>query len=468
MNFIKTGFCGLVVATTILCGSARAQVNYHLIGEGMATDISADGLVVVGNLISYEAWRWTKHTGIVPLGRGSSPSGSIAGTPDVSDDGTKVSAMILYNDTLATQGLWTEGSGWQELMPPTPPDGGLMDHAYGSAWGMSGDGKTVVGLYWRPGQPGGSAHASRWTEATGVVDLGADYGNSRANDADYDGDVIVGWDEDTWGGWRPTVWVNGARSNLATYDAFCEATCVTPDGKMIAGEAYDSTSNALGAAVWRWNGTSWDEEYLGTVAGTFPGYGLAIANDISADGSIVVGYNRFDFAPVPTTGFIWTPTGGMVDVEDFLTDNGVVLDPMFDIMTLTGISDDGKIMVGFGQEMVFPYNYQSFMIYIGDAALGVAEPPARVKIGQNYPNPFNPDTTIPVTLSQSGSVRLDVFNVHGQRIRQLHSGDLPEGLHEFRWNGKDDRGMDVASGVYFARINDFAGTTATRRMVLLK
>ncbi len=469
MKHMKTGLCGFVVALVLICGAAHGQVTFHMIGEGMATDMSADGSVVVGNFFSYEAWRWTKHTGIVGLGMGSGPSGSIAGSPDVSDDGTRVSAMILLDDTLATWGLWTEGSGWQHLMPPAPSDGGLMGAAYGSAWGLSGDGKTVVGLYWRSGQTGGSAHAARWTEATGVVDLGSGGGNSRANDADYDGDVIVGWDEDPgFGTWWPTVWVDGVRHVLDTPDAFTEATCVSPDGKMIGGMSLDTTSANVGAAVWRWNGTAWDKEYLGVLAGTFPGYGQAIAFDMSADGSVVVGYNRFDFAPAPATGFIWTAADGMVNVEDFLADNGVTIPPGFDILGLNAISDDGKIMAGLGQDTAFPFTYRSFMIYVGDAALGANAPSTQFQIGQNYPNPFNPSTTIPVTMSRSGSVRLDIYNVNGQRVRHLHNGDLPAGMHHFSWNGVDDGGGVVASGVYFARLTDPAGASMTRRMVLLK
>ncbi len=192
-------FLAPAITLVVLTTTASAQVTFEFIGYGYATDISADGSVVVGNTEgAYETFRWTALDGIVPLGRASVPVlGVGAGGPDVSADGTMVSATIIGEDlTYVTQGRWTLGSGWEETMPPTPPDGGLMDNAYGSAWGLSEDGQTLVGLYWRPGQPGGSAHASRWTPATGVVDLGSGGGSCRANDANQDGTVIVGWDED--------------------------------------------------------------------------------------------------------------------------------------------------------------------------------------------------------------------------------------------------------------------------------
>ena len=83
------------------------------------------------------------------------------------------------------------------------------------------------------GQPGGSAHASARTADGGMVDLGAETGNSRANDADEDGDVIVGWDEAPFGHWRPTVWMDGERVLLTEYDASCEASTVNPAGTVI-------------------------------------------------------------------------------------------------------------------------------------------------------------------------------------------------------------------------------------------
>jgi hypothetical protein len=113
--------------------------------------------------------------------------------------------------------------------------------------------------------------------------------------------------------------------------------------------------------VWRWNGSSWDEEIIGALPGTTAPFGLAVCRDVSADGSTVVGYNRFS-GPTHATGFIWTEETGMVDVEDFLADSGVVVDPDYDILDLTAISDDGTTIIGIGQWLVEPYEYSTFII----------------------------------------------------------------------------------------------------------
>ena len=60
-----------------------------------------------------------------------------------------------------------------------------------------------------------------------------------------------------------------------------------------------------------------------------------------------------------------------------------------------------------------------------------------------------------------------IYDVRGQRIRTLHDGTLVAGFHEMPWNGRDDTGRDVASGVYFARI-EADGRVATRRMTMVK
>ncbi len=85
---------------------------------------------------------------------------------------------------------------------------------------------------------------------------------------------------------------------------------------------------------------------------------------------------------------------------------------------------------------------------------------------QNYPNPFNPSTVIPYELSESASVRLEIFSVLGQRVRGLVDGVQPAGHHTATWDALDDQGRGVAAGVYLYSLT-VGGMTDTRRMVLL-
>ncbi|MCD4829374.1 MAG: T9SS type A sorting domain-containing protein [Candidatus Cloacimonetes bacterium] len=86
---------------------------------------------------------------------------------------------------------------------------------------------------------------------------------------------------------------------------------------------------------------------------------------------------------------------------------------------------------------------------------------------QNRPNPFNPVTTIGFSLPVSGQVELAVYNVRGGRVKTLVNGDMKPGDHTVTWQGTDDNGSPVASGVYFYRLQA-GGSAETRKMLLLK
>ena len=92
--------------------------------------------------------------------------------------------------------------------------------------------------------------------------------------------------------------------------------------------------------------------------------------------------------------------------------------------------------------------------------------PARLHLGQNYPNPFNPSTIIPYQLPAPVRVRLEVFNILGQRVATLVDGERPAGFHTAAWDATDASGRGVASGVYLYRLLG-GGERLTRSMVLL-
>jgi len=86
---------------------------------------------------------------------------------------------------------------------------------------------------------------------------------------------------------------------------------------------------------------------------------------------------------------------------------------------------------------------------------------------KNYPNPFNPSTTLSFYLSQKEQVKAEIFNLRGQRVATLIDAVLEPGAKEFVWNGQDNTKRNVASGVYFIRINT-GKSQFTHKMLLLK
>jgi len=86
---------------------------------------------------------------------------------------------------------------------------------------------------------------------------------------------------------------------------------------------------------------------------------------------------------------------------------------------------------------------------------------------QNHPNPFNPVTTIRFDVPQESLVRMDVYNILGQRVRTLVNGTMQPGFHAIRWNGTNDTGKPLASGMYIYRIYS-TQFTAVKKLVLMK
>lgn len=102
-----------------------------------------------------------------------------------------------------------------------------------------------------------------------------------------------------------------------------------------------------------------------------------------------------------------------------------------------------------------------FRNVIGDAI------PDRFVLSQNYPNPFNPETTVRYGIPKESQIKLSIYNLLGQLVKELYNGVSPAGYHLMRWDGKDKMGRMASSGVYLLRIQ--AGRfTATKKIMLLK
>ena len=86
---------------------------------------------------------------------------------------------------------------------------------------------------------------------------------------------------------------------------------------------------------------------------------------------------------------------------------------------------------------------------------------------QNYPNPFNPDTEIRYQVVTPGPVSLTVYNSLGQVVRRLAEGHGEAGRYVVRWNGRDDAGRSVSSGVYYYHLQS-GGLVITRQATLVK
>jgi hypothetical protein len=102
-----------------------------------------------------------------------------------------------------------------------------------------------------------------------------------------------------------------------------------------------------------------------------------------------------------------------------------------------------------------PYSEGNILDEIFRATSGIAMPDGIITNARiistlaAYPNPFNPAVRITLTLEREGRVQLDVQDVSGKHVRRLTVADLPRGRHSFVWDGTDDSGQPMGSGVYY-------------------
>jgi flagellar hook assembly protein FlgD len=93
--------------------------------------------------------------------------------------------------------------------------------------------------------------------------------------------------------------------------------------------------------------------------------------------------------------------------------------------------------------------------------------PRSFALKQNYPNPFNPSTEIAFSLEQSSTINLTIFNVLGQKVKVLAEGSKQAGTHTLSWDGRDEMGAAVSTGLYFYKLTD-GNNSVTKKMALMK
>jgi len=91
----------------------------------------------------------------------------------------------------------------------------------------------------------------------------------------------------------------------------------------------------------------------------------------------------------------------------------------------------------------------------------------KFKLFQNYPNPFNPTTNIKYTLQKKSQVKLQIFDILGQTVKEIVNEKQNNGQYDITWNGLNERGESVSGGIYFYNLQtlDFQ---QTKKMLLLK
>ena len=318
-------------------------VYFERISSGLANGVSGDGSIVVGQNNS-GAFIWTLQ-GVTDIGESDAIAASANGSRIIGDTSSGGGNSAGRYEG----GVWTIFGGLGRSG---------CDSSLSSAYDISADGQRCVGLGW----DGCSASGFLWSAAEGMFELPRlGSSSTRANTISGDGVVIGGWDQASNGSRRAAVWYENSKTGmwdeflplegtLGNTAGYGEVSGCNGDGSILVGSANGSGNSNSGAFVIR-EGEGF--ELLGLLPPlASPVTGGAL--DISADGEIVVGFQREGFGGGQSfRATIWTPESGYVDLKEYLNDLGAGISEAFTLAAAQSISDDGRVICGWGYEDAF-------------------------------------------------------------------------------------------------------------------
>ena len=126
---------------------------------------------------------------------------------------------------------------------------------------------------------------------------------------------------------------------------------------------------------------------------------------------------------------------------------------------------NGKLFASiFDDPCIYVINIDSLFTSVQDER---STEPHNFRLNQNYPNPFNSETWIQYTVPSPGSIRLDIYDISGRTIRTLLHGRQSPGTHRVKWDGRDDSGRELSSGLYVYQMRA-GGKSITRKLLLVR
>ncbi len=263
-----------------------------------------------------------------------------------------------------------------------------------------------------------------------------------------------------------TNWVEQVRltaSDPGAFDYFAYDVCISGDVAIVSGYGDDDFGEYSGAAyVYRREGDTWIEEQKLTAsdgeAEDFFGYSVSIAGSYAVIG-----------APGDESGSVYVfhyDGSNWVEMQKLTTENTA---EDYSFGSDVAISRGNIIVAAPYDDELGTYAGAAYIFENDDIGVDPDDLPevTGTVLHGAYPNPFNPSTTISFSLPESGDVTLDIYNIRGEKVKHLLSEHRDAGKHLVPWDGFNDKGCAVASGIYFARLAT-DDSILTQKMLLLK
>jgi probable HAF family extracellular repeat protein len=310
--------------------------------------VGGNAFAVVGSFFGGGALYWIPTSGTSDIGGRSGVA--------VSVDGRTIIGVALDANGLENAAIWRGGRQWH-VLGSFAPDSRPCDQLLSGAFGASADGRVVVGLGWDGCR---YAHAFRWEQSTGMIDLGSTTANStRANNVSGNGQIVVGWQEDAFGFRQAAKWV-ALRQELirGPNGALGEAFAANFDGSLIVGKQCDPTSAT--PTAWKWTTSTGVHCYPITVPPTLPPLPyLAAMLATSDDGGVIGGALSFG---LDSEALIWLD-GQAYFLRQYLREHGYpdAFRGWVNTGFITGVSPDGRTLVGYGAG---PTTLQGYLVIL--------------------------------------------------------------------------------------------------------
>jgi len=317
----------------------------------LAGAVNGNGSVVVGAIDGGGGFYWMPTTGAIFLGGQQ----AIA----VSADGTRIVGIAYDPRGVENAAIWLRGTEWQLL--GSFPNAVPCDFNLSSGTGTSRDGSVIVGIAWNGCS---AAHAFRWEEKAGMVDLGSSVSgrSSQALGVSGDGRVVVGGQDAATGYRQGARWVDGRQELFSGPGGVVGSTrAVNRDGSIVAGRQCrpDLPSDQ---SAWIWTSGGGTQCLPAPGRKSAPVQIITEANALSDDGHVIGGRQGVASSP-DQDAVIWIDRSPAY-LKDFLRANGVpnAFDTWINTGEITGVSPDGRVLVGWGAALG---GYRGYMVILG-------------------------------------------------------------------------------------------------------